>query len=180
MKNTKEIYNQVSQGSNPVVRFTACVADSDSQYEVGMLGNIISASTDSNEIVWFVISEAGFREFNIKQELPIWYKSPDSDEQVCKRELGGRKMQDKVPEDMDDDVCNFEIVESENNKLFEEFLSTDTETSYVSWLEDKIINSGQKRDNYDQVRKEMKRDGICESDIKMAVDMMKHLRNETE
>ncbi len=54
---------------NPTVRFTDCVADSDSQYEEGMMGKVISAELDANsDCVIFIIAEDRYAEFNKKQE----------------------------------------------------------------------------------------------------------------
>ena len=145
----QELYERVKKGWKPTVRFTDCVADSDSQYEEGMMGKVISAELDANsDCVIFIIAEDRYAEFNKKQEKPVWYESPYTDNRVTKSELGGRKASDIVYECTDMDLGNFEIVNDGSLLLYEEYCRENSNMSYLSWLEDTIIKlKGESEEN---------------------------------
>lgn len=134
-----ELYEKVKKGWNPTVRFTDSVGDSNSQYEEGMMGKVTSARFDTHDIIIFTIAEDRFAEFNKKQEKPVWYESPFSENCTTKSMLGGRKACDVVYEDADMELGNFEIVKDESLILYDEYCNDNPKMSYLSWLENRII-----------------------------------------
>lgn len=134
-----ELYEKVKNGWNPTVRFTDSVGDSNSQYEEGMMGKVISARFDTHDIIIFTIAEDRFAEFNKKQEKPVWYENQFSENCTTKSMLGGRKACDVVYEDVDMELGNFEIVKDESLILYDEYCKDNPKMSYLSWLENRII-----------------------------------------
>ncbi|WP_373266151.1 hypothetical protein [Hungatella hathewayi] len=146
----QELYEKVRNGWKPTVRFTECVADSDSQYEENMMGKVISAKLDSHSsCIIFTIAEDRYSEFNKRQEQPIWYENPYSETCVTKSVLGGRKESDIVYECVDMELGNFEIVNDGILFLYQEYCRENPNKSYLSWLEDKVTKLEDKRENYE-------------------------------
>lgn len=144
----QELYERVKKGFHPTVRFTDCVADSDSQYEEGMMGKVISAELEPHsDCVVFIIAEDRYAEFNKKQEKPVWYANPYTETRVTKSALGGRRKSDSVYECTDMELGNFEIVNDGSLLLYEEYCRVNPNMSYLSWLEETIMKLKEKSGN---------------------------------
>lgn len=133
-----ELYKRVCGGWHPTVRFAEPVCDSNSQYEVGMMGVLVGAEMDSLDVVKFTIAEGSYAEFNKTMEQPVWYAP--NDDLVTKSQLGGRKPSDVVYEDMEMEIGNFEIVDKDSDILFKEYMDSKTNISYIKWLETNLLN----------------------------------------
>jgi len=139
----KELCERIKQGWKPIVRFTDVVADSDSQFEKGQMGEIVSYKLYSKDIVEFIISELNYQEYNKTLEHPIWYDN-DGITLLRKSELEKRKESDSIYEDIDSNPCNFIVLQDERTRLFNQYIKERQNETYVEWLEDKLIGNGKK------------------------------------
>ena len=136
----KELIELFNKGLRPLVKFTKEVEDLDLQFEEGMLAKIVDIKkSNCGDLYDIVFDEKEFNKYNIDLEKPCCANKYTFTYDSKWSEIKKRYDRVTISIDVDDEVCNFEIIDDAYAELVREFLDSETDLTYVEWLQEKLL-----------------------------------------
>jgi hypothetical protein len=138
----KELKEIVDGGVNPVIEFNEYINDLEARFEEGMKAYITNVNIVYEDEIEIIAEERDFAEYNKNIEKPIWrkewngeyiYKYSETDDAI--RWNGTFKFYEMLNEEL----CNFSVVDDSSLKLFRMYQENNNGISYVKWLENKVL-----------------------------------------
>ena len=132
-----EIKKIVDSGKKVLVRFNKNVEIYETQFEEGMVAEIVGAFKDkvNDDELEFILDESKFLKINLPLEKPVW--ASKTGDFVPYSQKYKRDSRTSLYDNNKKDVQNFDIIDG-NLNLMEEYLNSDTEQTYTEWLEEAL------------------------------------------
>lgn len=136
-----DILKLIEKGIHPIIKFNEEVEDLELQFDRNHMGRVINAFKNKFGEIEIVISEKEYNEYNKNIEQANWPSKKDynasptlkySDEHT-------RKEIETLCYCIDDEIKEFSLVEDCYKELLDEYLSSNSELSYLDWLQEKIL-----------------------------------------
>lgn len=135
-----ELKKLINSGTYPLVEFTKKVVNYEGRFEEGMRAYLVGYSgSNFPNIIELFFDEKEFVNYNKTLEQHVWYNSQTHDydlkwsDDKYKKDYNGKT---SVFEIETEEIITFKIVE--NSELFNEYLKSYTDISYIRWLENKV------------------------------------------
>lgn len=143
-----QLVQMVNNGIHPVVEFSPRIIDLEGYFDVNMRARVTSAYEDeSNDFIVVVFDVTDFNDYNSTFEVHNYY-TLDGRAELTATEAGFNPLTRKGGNGLEayyfaieDDVVYFNIIETETNSLYSEYLTGKSTDSYVQWLEAQLIKS---------------------------------------
>ena len=137
--NTKEFSEMVRSGVYPVITFRKGIEDSEGYAEAGMRAKVISAVIKHDDCVLITVDFSQFDEFNKSYESSNYYDK-NGNAVWTARQAEQYKVVDSWYLDASTEFSHYaEVTNSDSLKLFQEFSESNTDKTYVEWLEAKVV-----------------------------------------
>lgn len=137
--NYEDLKKLVGSGKRPLVCFTKKVEMEDTQFEEGMLAEIVEISVDttySKDICEITFSEKNYQEYNKNLEKSIWYNPKNEKFDLKFSQVHKREIIASI-NDESEDIKSF-VLKDGNMDIFKEYISSKTDLTYVEWLEENL------------------------------------------
>jgi hypothetical protein len=136
--NAKELYLLVNSGEKPVVKFNKRAELQDSNFDEGMMAEIVSAH-DNGDCYVFDCCFAKFEEYNKAFMKPNYYDNNGNPTlKWCETGFYPKDKCDDIYVGYDDDESTFPFELVIENKVLKLYLDEKSPLSYVEWLEQKV------------------------------------------
>ncbi len=144
MKTIKDLYEALLAGKRPVVTFTTGIEDKEDYAEGGMRARVLSATTPhADGVLQITFDFEEFAQHNVAFEKSTYYDK-QSNPVLTAREAGFYRPQDHMYFDLSEELGNLMVFEDDAAvKLFQSYKAENSGVSYVSWLERKVLATGQ-------------------------------------
>jgi hypothetical protein len=138
---TTELMKIINSGKVIPVEFNAYVEDLEIRYEKGMRAYIVKANEDNGNCIIFKTEEREFADYNKELEQPIWRNDQTGLFELKWSELksGIYDSDYEIWEDKDEELCNFEVIDSDKLTLYNQYKNENTALTYLQWLENKLF-----------------------------------------
>ena len=135
----KELAQMVKDGIRPVVTFKAPILDKEGYLETGMRGRLVAVSNEHDDMFKLHVDLSEFDDFNRQFESANYYDK-DGVPRLTAREAGFYKVpKDELYVGNDEDVDFCEVEEPGRLGLYETYRKVSANTTYVQWLEDRVL-----------------------------------------
>lgn len=149
----KQIYELILQGVKPIVQFSDNIADFDEEsVDPNMRCKIIKASKEHGNLIRFEIDLKGFEDYNKSVARANWFDE-NGEPRLTWFET------DKYPKDGIDAIyidieadAPFILVKNESIELFNQYLNSKSQLSYIEWLEETIIKIKEKKSSLSEYK----------------------------
>lgn len=136
---TNDLMELVNSGNHIAVEFDANVCDLEVRYEVGMRTRLIGAYKDGSGCIIFKTDESDFADYNKSIEQPVWFNSDTKQYDLKWSDMEFEEDNNsEIYEDENNELYNFKVVDDQKLKVFGKYKESNSELSYVSWLEEQL------------------------------------------
>ena len=137
---TNDLMELVNSGNHIVVEFNANVCDLEVRYEAGMRTRLIGACNDGSGCIIFKTDESDFSDYNKSIEQPVWFNSDTKQYDLKWSDMDSEEDNNsEIYEDENAELYNFKIVDDHKLKVFIMYKESNSELSYVTWLEEQLL-----------------------------------------
>lgn len=138
----RELKTLVDSGAKVIVEFTDLVEDLETRFENRMRAYATNVNIEGDMVKIF-FEEREFAEYNRTMEQPTWRNHRTGEFNMKWSEDERNANYDGKAsffEMLDEEVCNFTILENDSMSLFQRYLNEDSNISYVRWLEELVLS----------------------------------------
>jgi hypothetical protein len=143
----QELVEMLHNGEQPVVQFTAEIAELEGYFDVGMRAKVISAYQNVSEDSYTVIFDVNdHNDYNLQFEVPNFYGTKESDPKLTASQAGWNPLTRKGGNGSEDyyfagfdETEYFTILEVEGSTLYDEYVEGKSSDTYVKWLENRVL-----------------------------------------
>lgn len=135
----RELLEAFKNGLRPVLGFTPDVNELEMQFEDGMRAKLIDIRIEDDECIKLVLDESKYRMTNELAEHPYYRKEVGGEFIHKYSEIHGRNNVATIYDELDNELSNVFVVEDSSNRLYEAYIESNTDISYVEWLEFELL-----------------------------------------
>lgn len=140
----KDLMKIVNEGKAIPIEIKEGCEELEIRYEAGMMTYIVSAYEIEKNIICFETEERDFIEYNKSIEKPVWLNRETDNYDLKWSDLNKKYNKGDYciwedASDIEDGFYNFKLLDDNKLELYNQYLQSKSELTYVQWLEGRLL-----------------------------------------